>query len=127
MIYACLTLKCPRCRKGNMFVNANPYNLKKLTHMHQKCSSCGLDYVREPSFYFGAMYVSYALTIAYGVGCFIVFKLLAGFSLMWYLILNALVLLMLIPYTFRLARTLWITIMVKYEPNSDKSNETQIK
>jgi uncharacterized protein (DUF983 family) len=110
-----------------MFVNANPYNLKKLTHMHQKCSSCGLDYVREPSFYFGAMYVSYALTIAYGVGCFIVFKLLAGFSLMWYLILNALVLLMLIPYTFRLARTLWITIMVKYEPNSDKSNETQIK
>ncbi len=126
MLYACLTLKCPRCREGNMFVNTNPYNLRKLTHMHQKCTSCGLDFVREPSFYFGAMYVSYALTIAYGVACFIIFKLLAGFSLMWYLILNALVLLLLIPYTFRLARTLWISIMVKYEPNTNTSSSSQV-
>lgn len=94
--------------------------------MHQKCTSCGLDFVREPSFYFGAMYVSYALTIAYGVACFIIFKLLAGFSLMWYLILNALVLLLLIPYTFRLARTLWISIMVKYEPNTNTSSSSKV-
>lgn len=117
MLYACLALKCPRCRKGNMFVEPNPYQLKKLTHMHKKCNTCGLDFVREPSFYFGAMYVSYALTIAYGVACFILFNLIAGFSLAWYFILNAIVLLLLIPYTFRLARTLWITMMVKYEPD----------
>jgi len=121
MVYASLACKCPRCREGNMFVDPYPYHFKKMTEMESHCSHCGLDFIRETSFYFGAMYVSYALTIAYGVGCFLLFYLLLGISLFQYLLVNALLLLALIPYTFRLARTIWITIMIRYSPNETGS------
>ena len=32
--------------------------------MHKECAACGEDFEREPGFYFGAAYVSYALTVA---------------------------------------------------------------
>ena len=39
--------------------------------MHDHCRSCGFKYKIEPSFFFGAMYVSYAVNVAIGVAAFI--------------------------------------------------------
>jgi hypothetical protein len=38
--------------------------------MHEKCSHCGLIYQIEPSFFYGAMYVSYGLNVATGIVAF---------------------------------------------------------
>ncbi len=53
--------KCPRCQSGNMFIY-KASNLKKFTDMYEKCPHCKLHFEIEPGFYWGAMYVSYAIT-----------------------------------------------------------------
>jgi len=53
--------KCPRCQTGKMF-KYPATNLGKFTDMNEKCSNCNLHFEIEPGFYWGAMYVSYAIT-----------------------------------------------------------------
>ena len=59
-----LQLKCPKCRQGDLFCNKSSYKYKGFFDMPKKCSECGQDFEIETGFYYGAMYVSYALTIA---------------------------------------------------------------
>ncbi|MFO0436645.1 MAG: DUF983 domain-containing protein, partial [Sphingobacteriaceae bacterium] len=61
-IISMLFNKCPRCHQGDVFTEKNPYKLNKVFSMHETCSHCQLKYEKEPSFFYGAMYVSYALT-----------------------------------------------------------------
>ena len=56
-----------------MFQNPNPYRLDSMFEMHADCSVCGLDYEPEPNFYYGAMYVSYAYTVALFVAVYLIF------------------------------------------------------
>ena len=76
-----LTGSCPKCQEESMYEDKNPYHLSKLYDMHETCSHCGLQYQIEPSFFYGAMYVSYGLTVAIGVAAFIIAKVFLGFSL----------------------------------------------
>ena len=52
---ALLTERCPRCRFGSVFRGP-------LT-MNETCPACGLRFGREPGYFLGAMYFSYALGI----------------------------------------------------------------
>ena len=56
--------RCPQCGQTHLFVEPNAYKLRSTAHMHKGCAACGEDFEREPGFYFGAAYVSYALTVA---------------------------------------------------------------
>jgi hypothetical protein len=49
--------------------------------MHDNCSHCGLKYQIEPSFFYGAMYVSYGLNVAVGIAAFIISFIIFGYSL----------------------------------------------
>jgi hypothetical protein len=49
--------------------------------MNEKCSHCGLKYQIEPSFFYGAMYVSYGLNVAVGIAAFIISYLVFNSSL----------------------------------------------
>jgi uncharacterized protein (DUF983 family) len=69
-----LTGTCPRCQEESMYEHKNAYNLKNIYKMHENCSHCGLHYQIEPSFFYGAMYVSYGLTVGIGVAAFIISK-----------------------------------------------------
>lgn len=60
---AMLQCKCARCQTGNMF-KAPATNLKRFMEMNEVCENCGLRFEIEPGFFWGAMYVSYALTTA---------------------------------------------------------------
>ena len=64
MLVNILQTKCPRCHKGDLFESKNPYHFGKMTVSKTHCSSCGLKYEIEPGFFFGAMYISYALNVA---------------------------------------------------------------
>jgi endogenous inhibitor of DNA gyrase (YacG/DUF329 family) len=56
--------KCPRCRKGDMFTDKNPWHLKHTMNMNKECPVCGQPLDIEVGFYFGSSYVSYAFTVA---------------------------------------------------------------
>ena len=71
-IYAITTGCCPRCNEESMYKDANPFHLSKIYDMYEKCSHCGLTYSIEPSFFYGAMYVSYALGVAFSIAAFVV-------------------------------------------------------
>jgi uncharacterized protein (DUF983 family) len=59
---AMLEGKCPRCQSGKMFKH-NAIGTS-FTQMFEKCPVCNLHYEIEPGFFWGAMYVSYAFTVA---------------------------------------------------------------
>lgn len=56
-----LTLKCPQCMRGNLFYNRSPISFRRIADMPENCPNCQQDFVIEPGFYFGAMFVSYFL------------------------------------------------------------------
>jgi uncharacterized protein (DUF983 family) len=111
-----LTGSCPKCQNENMYVDTNPYHLGKVLKMHENCSHCGLKYQIEPSFFYGAMYVSYAVNVALGVATFIVAKVFIGLDLVqsFAAIIGSLV--VLYPIVLRLSRNIYINLFVDYEP-----------
>ena len=48
--------------EGKVFVHSNPYRYSGMLAMEKTCSQCGKDYENEPGYFFGALYVFYALT-----------------------------------------------------------------
>lgn len=91
--------------------------------MPKNCSNCNQDFEIEPGFYYGAMYVSYALTIALTVSVFVAMVVLNVFNIKWFLVIDFLVLLIGLPYIFKISRSLWLTIMVKPEKGTIKNND----
>ena len=114
-LYSILTGTCPRCQQESMYVDRNPLNLANIYKMHENCSHCGQLYKIEPSFFYGAMYVSYGLGVAVSVAAFIIAYSFFGASLKtsFFVIIAALILSM--PFVMRLSRNIWINIFVHYD------------
>jgi uncharacterized protein (DUF983 family) len=119
-LYSILTGTCPRCHEENMYVDKNPYHLKKIYKMNENCSHCGLHYQIEPSFFYGAMYVSYGLTVAIGIAVFILSKVILGFELTQSFMAIIVSLIILMPITARLARNIYINMFVHFNKNALK-------
>lgn len=88
--------------------------------MHHECSECKQKFDMEPGFWYGTGYVSYALTIAISVASFIAWWIIFGFSLrdnslLWWLGVNALLLVVLQPWIMRLSRTIYLYFFVRYD------------
>lgn len=127
-LYSILFQKCPRCHEGKLFTDSNPYHLKRIFDMPHNCEKCDQVYNLEPSFYYGSMYVNYALTIAIGVAVFVAMSVLnGGFLDAQYYVIGVIVMLLITaPYTFRLGRSIWINMFVKYDPEAlQKKSENQ--
>lgn len=119
--------KCPRCRRGNIYVYNNPYKPGKFMKMHDKCPVCKQQLDMEPGFYYGTGFVSYGLAVALCVATFIAFWVLVGFSLhdnrfFWWMGVNAVFLLAVQPPIMRVSRTIWLAFFVHYSPNWDKGD-----
>jgi len=113
-LFALLTLKCPRCYKGNMFTHANMYVWKKSYIMPESCSCCDQPMEPETGFYYGAMYVSYALYVAVFAPTFFI-TVYFDFPYLEFLILFTILTIALSPYFFRLSRACYLYIFVKYD------------
>lgn len=91
--------------------------------MPEKCSVCDQKFEVEPGFYYGAMYVSYGVSIAYLVSVFVAMAVLyPDFTTTEYLVIAITTLILLTPYFFRLSRAIWINLFVKYDPDSKQEN-----
>nr|WP_298997380.1 DUF983 domain-containing protein [uncultured Allomuricauda sp.] len=119
-LYSILTGSCPRCHEEHMYTNKNPYTFGKLLKMHERCSHCGLKYKIEPSFFYGAMYVSYGVGVAFAVAAFVISFLFIGLNLLNTFIAIVLTLIAFMPVIIRLSRNIWINFFVKYEPQELK-------
>ena len=93
--------------------------------MPKNCPKCGQDFEIETGFYYGAMYVSYALTIAINVAVFTAMVIFNVFEIGLFLILDCLTLLITLPYIFKLSRSIWISFIIKYNPNAIADYESK--
>ncbi len=104
-----------------MFTDPNPWHLKNTMKMNAVCPVCAQPLNIEPGFYFGAGYVSYALTVAVSAATCIAWWKLIGFSdnednLLYWIILNAVCMILIQPYLMRVSRTGWLAFFVPYDP-----------
>jgi uncharacterized protein (DUF983 family) len=122
-LWSIFSMKCPRCRRGPMFKDPNPYKKITLGHifdMHKNCSVCGQKYELELGFWYGTAYVSYALTVAISATTFVAWLVLIGVStednrIFWWLGLNAVALVVLQPWIMRLSRVIYMRFFVRYD------------
>ncbi|MFN7674627.1 DUF983 domain-containing protein [Flavobacterium sp.] len=120
ILYSILTGSCPKCHQESMYEDQNPYHIANVYKMHENCSHCGLHYQIEPSFFYGAMYVSYGLTVGIGIAAFIISKVIIGLSLLQSFIAIIASLIALMPVTARLARNIYINIFVHFDKDAVK-------
>lgn len=110
-----LTGSCPKCHEESMYLEKNPYKMGKIFEMHETCSHCGTRYKIEPSFFYGAMYVSYGLSIAFGVAAFIIANVFIGLGLIHSFIAIVATLILTFPIILRLSRNIWINMFVQFD------------
>jgi uncharacterized protein (DUF983 family) len=115
-----LTGSCPKCQNESMYSDKNPLHLTKVLKMNENCSHCGLKYQIEPSFFYGAMYVSYGLNVVLGIAAFIVSFVFFGASIEQSFLAIVITLIVLFPFVLRLSRNLYINMFVSYDPNAGK-------
>ena len=101
-----------------MYRVRNPYRLGSIFKMHDRCSHCGTRYKMEPSFFYGAMYVSYAVGVAFAFAVFVIAFLIAGASLVSTFIAIVCTLVLLLPVIIRLSRNIWINLFIHYDPRT---------
>lgn len=118
-LYSIIKSKCPKCNEGDFFKYKFTFNPTKITQLHDKCSKCNLKYMIEPSFYYGAMYVNYALTVALSIIIFLVSKLLFNLTLIQSFLTIIIFLIILAPINLRLSRILWINMFVNFKQENN--------
>ena len=130
-MFSIFKMKCPKCHEGDLFVVKNPYKLQKIAEMHPKCPVCSEDFKKEPGFYFGAAYVSYAITVALWVAVLV--ALITFDAIGWieysffdnpltFLISGVVSLVVLLPAIYRLSRSIWINLFVNYSKETKKES-----
>lgn len=120
-LYSILKEKCPVCHEGNPFITPKKYDLSNFHKMHTRCEKCNHKFEIEGGFWQGAMYVSYAVTVAISVATFIITYLIYPETDAWYyIIIISLVSLLLAPINYRLSRMIWMNMFSAYNPEKAK-------
>lgn len=125
---ALMMQKCPRCHTGDVFLHPT-YSLK-FTQMHTKCPVCSQDFEIEPGFYYGAMYISYGITVVIGLIVMIGANFLLNDPEVWvYLVLLTVTLLVLSPVSFRYSRLMMLYWFgdVNHDPAVKKKHTARLK
>ncbi|HLS12461.1 MAG TPA: DUF983 domain-containing protein [Flavobacteriaceae bacterium] len=127
-LYSILTGTCPVCHKDHMYEHPNAYKFSKTLSVKERCDHCFFRFRLEPSFFYGAMYVSYALGVAIAVPTFIIYYLLFGLNKLNVLITITVVLLILMPIIQRLSRNIWLNLFIGYNPKkASNTREENLK
>src|SRR6478672_4555677 len=110
-----MELRCPRCREGKLFTKDGFFVFNGMSAMPANCPVCGLRYDREPGFFWGAMYISYGIAVAIILPVFIIAFALVKLTFWQSVGAGSIALLILVPFVFRISRSLWIHMFVSYK------------
>ena len=110
---AILNMKCPRCQEADLFPTGS-FEFKNPFEMNKRCPNCNEDFIPEPGFYYGAMFISYIFT---GWFCLTFVGILhwgLGWSTGSSFTLLIFVIAIFFVWIFRMARSMWIGFNVSY-------------
>ncbi|HEV8081249.1 MAG TPA: DUF983 domain-containing protein [Chitinophagaceae bacterium] len=125
LLWSILTMRCPRCRRGSMFKNNNPYKKLSLNYifdMFEHCPVCKQKFDLEVGFWYGTGYVSYFLIVFLSGFTFIAWWMLIGIStednrIFYWLLTNTALIILLQPWFMRISRVVYIYFFIKYNKN----------
>ncbi|MBD0776363.1 DUF983 domain-containing protein [Maribacter sp. ANRC-HE7] len=114
-IYSIFTGACPVCHNESMYRVQNPYKLGSTLKMNERCSHCDTKYKMEPSFFYGAMYVSYPVGLSFAGAAFVLCYLILNLSLITTYCIIVAVMIVALPIILRISRNIWINIFKNYQ------------
>ena len=117
-LYSVLYNYCPKCHIGKFWPVNNPY--RNILVMNNgdigSCKNCNFKYEMEPGFWYGAMYVSYAITVFIAMLVwFIIHSINDEIDLLIQIFTISLSLIFLFPVVYFLSRLIWINFFVSYD------------
>jgi len=116
--------KCPNCYAGDIYKKRTYLGFGKI---HDRCSHCDHKYDKEPGFFFGAMYVSYALTVAEGVGTFIICQFFfESFLSIWMVPILLGVILLLAGFNYTFSRIIWMYLFTGKGTSKSAANSAKV-
>ena len=104
-----LNEKCPKCEQGKVFATSGNLLLLRIPKMHENCSTCNHKFEKEPGYFFGSMFVSYALAVGEMIVLFLLLNLFVS-SYITIIILIGIASLIVSTFNFRCSRMIWIYI-----------------
>jgi uncharacterized protein (DUF983 family) len=116
-LYSVIFQKCPQCQEGDMFRHS-VFSTGFAT-MHKNCPACGFDFIQEPSFYFGAMYFSYAIQVAVFVAVYLGLRFTVQPEMWTYVIWMIVGAVVILPINFRWSRVAWINLFASYRKDAN--------
>lgn len=120
---AMLQGKCPKCREGNIFPNSM-HSYRKLTVVNQRCPNCNAVLIPEPDFFYGAMYISYAFSVALVINVMIILNFFFEDPAVSVYILTVVVAnIILLPLMLRYSKVLYLYWLgkLKYTPSNERN------
>ncbi len=108
---------CPRCQTEKFWPENNPYKNIFVNNRGDigSCKNCNLKYEIEPGFWYGAMYVSYGLTVFIAT---LVWLIINAFNkdidIFFQIFIISFSLIFLLPVVYFLSRLIWINLFVSY-------------
>ena len=114
-IYSIFTSKCPVCHSGDMYKYKTAYSISKSLKMHEYCPHCKTKFKIEPSFFYGAMYVSYAVGVAVAVAAFTIAYGMISLGPKASFVAILITLLVLSPLITRVSRNIWINFFFSFD------------
>lgn len=108
-----LKCKCPKCKKEDIFTDSGNILLARIPKMNDKCAVCNYKFERETGFFFGAMFVSYALSAAQMIFSLVLLWYLVGLSPLRVFLIIVMAAVLLSTINFRLSRSIWIYLFYK--------------
>ena len=122
-LYSILFGYCPKCHQESMYKEKNPYKLRGILDINERCTHCNTKYRMEPSFFYGSMYVSYAVGIAFAIAAFLTSYNILEFGLLTSFFAIVATLIGFMPIIMRLSRNIWINLFMSYDKNLAKPKD----
>ncbi len=108
-----LQQRCPRCRIGRIF----RYSIfRGFPKMCERCGICDLKFEREPGYFLGAMYFSFAMGVLVMAPIAVSLWILTGWWITKVIICSAVLFLPFAPTITLFARVLWIYFDQSVDP-----------
>jgi uncharacterized protein (DUF983 family) len=109
LVLGILSEKCPHCGQSKVFKKRE--NLFSMPVMKDTCDVCGYKFDREPGYFLGAMYLSYALAVLQGIITFLICHFFfPSMATIWIPVLIMFVIILFSFKNYKLSRIIYIHI-----------------
>ncbi|NOQ70550.1 MAG: DUF983 domain-containing protein [Crocinitomix sp.] len=113
-LYSIFNSKCPHCHEGDFFEGS-----RFKGKVAEKCTVCGEKFSKEPGFYQGSYYVTYAIGVAIfvtlWVACSVLFPEMS-IPVLATIIVSGIVLMT--PFSYYLSKIIWANFFFHYKPKT---------